>query len=132
MRCDKYRELLSAYLDGDLSPKAMREVEGHLSVCERCAEELRLLREAVGLVRKLPLLDPPPEIRMRLLKEIGRPGWEIAYERSEEEDSVSILAFELRPYAPARERGVALISWVMERFDGTWWFFEILEGRCRR
>jgi hypothetical protein len=53
MKCDECRELLSWYLESDLQSKEMKEVAEHLSVCKECAEELKLLEEALTLAREL-------------------------------------------------------------------------------
>ena len=46
--------LLSAYLDGDLSPFQLREVEDHLSGCPGCRILYRELRDVQEKARKLP------------------------------------------------------------------------------
>jgi anti-sigma factor RsiW len=52
-------ELLSAYLDGELSHPEHREVHEHLAACDDCRAELADLDAARSAVRALPLLDPP-------------------------------------------------------------------------
>ena len=42
-------EQLSAYLDGELSPRERREVEGHLKVCANCQAEYEALQEVAEL-----------------------------------------------------------------------------------
>ena len=41
----RVEERLSAYLDGELSPKEQAWVEKHLAQCADCAQNLRTLRE---------------------------------------------------------------------------------------
>jgi anti-sigma factor RsiW len=39
MKCDRVLELLSDYLDGELSPAAVLGVQSHLRRCETCETE---------------------------------------------------------------------------------------------
>ncbi len=43
MNCEAVNELLAAYLDKEVTPEEQRQIEAHLSTCEKCQEELRLL-----------------------------------------------------------------------------------------
>ena len=53
------RELLSAYLDGELTAQESREVEENLAASEDARNELAGLQATVDLVRQLPQLDTP-------------------------------------------------------------------------
>ena len=55
-------ELLSAYLDGELSPDERNDVVDHLSGCSECREELGVLDVARTAVRSMPLLEPPASL----------------------------------------------------------------------
>jgi hypothetical protein len=55
----RIREMLSAYLDGELTPRDKARVERHLQECPACAEDLRTLRWTVGLVREVPSVPVP-------------------------------------------------------------------------
>lgn len=48
------RELLSAYIDGELSPQEKALVEGHLRECADCRQELETLRRTVAILRDAP------------------------------------------------------------------------------
>jgi len=52
-------ELLSAYLDGELSPAEEVSVVEHLERCAHCRTELADLHTARAMVRALPILDVP-------------------------------------------------------------------------
>lgn len=52
-------ELLSAYLDGELSREEVGYVARHLDGCEECIAEFRALQEARAAVRTLPRLELP-------------------------------------------------------------------------
>ena len=51
-------ETLSEYLDGRLGASQAQELEGHLEACSMCVQELESLRETVGLLRQVPMLEP--------------------------------------------------------------------------
>jgi anti-sigma factor RsiW len=53
-------ELLSAYLDGELSPSEMRQMLDHMSRCGSCAGDLERLQRVRSGVRSLPVLELPP------------------------------------------------------------------------
>ena len=68
---ERWREELSAYLLGALEPGEAEALEGHLEGCERCREELRWLAPARdALPETVARMQPPPELRERLLAEV--------------------------------------------------------------
>ena len=62
MSCPSFQEMLSAYLDGELSPEEARSLEEHLAVCEDCRRELEELKSLVAALGSLP----PPEMPLGL------------------------------------------------------------------
>ena len=58
MTCERIEELLSAYLEGELSPEDRREVDTHLGSCPRCAELLGVLRETEAAMAVFPEVEP--------------------------------------------------------------------------
>jgi hypothetical protein len=50
----RFREALSAYLDGELDVLAAERLDRHLAQCERCRGELEELRATVSALRELP------------------------------------------------------------------------------
>lgn len=48
MNCENYRDLVSDFIDGSLSPQDHNRVETHLSVCGACAEARSDLNAIVG------------------------------------------------------------------------------------
>jgi anti-sigma factor RsiW len=51
--------LLSALLDGELTPTEASQVRAHLGTCERCQKELAFVGGARTFVRDLPTVEPP-------------------------------------------------------------------------
>ncbi len=55
-------ELISAYLDGELSSAERSQLHHHLSGCGRCSAELEDTQRVRAAVRSLPLLEMPDDI----------------------------------------------------------------------
>ena len=55
----RFREDLSAYLDGQLSERRQRRLEEHLAACPACGRELNELRSVVEAVKSLPTVPVP-------------------------------------------------------------------------
>jgi anti-sigma-K factor RskA len=65
------RDDLVAFALGALEPSEERAVEGHAPSCARCTRELEALVPAVGaLGESVEQLEPPPELRERVLAEV--------------------------------------------------------------
>lgn len=66
MNCDGVRDLLSAYLDGELSPGELLRVEQHLRRCHACADEVDSLRQTIALVNSLDEVEVPASFHVGL------------------------------------------------------------------
>ena len=66
-------EMLSAYLDDEVSPAEREMVEAALGASAEARAELEALRGARQLLRDLPRLEPPPELRPLLRRPARRP-----------------------------------------------------------
>jgi len=65
---DDIHELTAPYALDALDEQEVREFEQHLRVCERCRDELAMLRAtAASLAHDSPAVAPPPELRARIL-----------------------------------------------------------------
>lgn len=88
-----WRAELAAHLLGSLEEDEQRAVEEHLEECQTCSEELRWLQPAIDLLpESVAQLDPPPELRERLLAEV----------RSEVAESAVPAGMETKPGKPTR------------------------------
>ncbi len=77
---ERVEELLSAYMDGELSIEEATLVEKHLRECSPCAQDLETLRQAVNLVRHLPAVSPPRSFAISHLVVPERPwAWGYVY-----------------------------------------------------
>ncbi len=61
MECAGIRELLSEYIDGTLDAQARAAVEKHISICERCKEELASLSAMVEELGSLEEVKAPAD-----------------------------------------------------------------------
>ncbi len=57
--------LLSAFLDGEVTPEENTRLAEHLDSCEPCRRELESLTVARAALRSLIVLDPPPGLLPR-------------------------------------------------------------------
>ncbi len=65
------RDDLVAFALGALEPEQERAVEAHAPSCARCTRELEALVPAVGVLgESVEQLEPPPELRERVLAEV--------------------------------------------------------------
>lgn len=71
--CREVEELLPSYAFHALSSEEEERVEVHLAACPWCAEQARRQAEVTaGLASAFPQLEPPAQIRARLLKQVQR------------------------------------------------------------
>jgi anti-sigma factor RsiW len=62
-------DVLSAYIDGELTAAERAEVEAHLAVCAECRSDVEGEAEVRRLVRDLPAVDPPFGFYERMLRQ---------------------------------------------------------------
>lgn len=66
MNCDGVRDLLSAYIDGELSAGELLRVEQHLRRCHCCADDVDSLRQTIALVASLEEVEVPASFHVQL------------------------------------------------------------------
>ncbi len=65
----EYRELISAYLDGDIEASERADLLAHLANCDECRRTLESYREIGGQLRSLPPISPPLNLRDSIFAE---------------------------------------------------------------
>src|SRR3990170_1672096 len=55
----RFRESLSAYIDGEMEASAVERLEAHLAACEGCRLELQQLRATAAALHDLPEIQAP-------------------------------------------------------------------------
>jgi predicted anti-sigma-YlaC factor YlaD len=66
MKCEKIEELLSPYLENDLSSEEKAAVKNHLQTCSSCSSLLSRLEEIHESLTDFPELDVSQDLRERL------------------------------------------------------------------
>ncbi len=87
--CNFPGELLSAYIDGEVSEQELIEVEQHLHECAACRKRLTELEQVSEFASKMAVQKPSPDFRQRLRNSIenkkqtghGRTTWSIPWRR---------------------------------------------------
>jgi anti-sigma factor RsiW len=59
-------DLLSDYVDGELTPKLQHQLEIHLEGCVTCAAFLQTFKQTQAQARSIIYEDMPTELRQRL------------------------------------------------------------------
>lgn len=65
--CEQVFHLLDAYIDRELTPEEIEQVERHLATCAQCARESRFEQRLVeGLKSKIRQIEVPSSVIERL------------------------------------------------------------------
>ena len=78
-RHGRLRELLSAYVDGQVSASEASRVQEHLAACAECRRELEALRATVSLLRSLPQVQPSRSFALAEAPEPAGRRWPVAW-----------------------------------------------------
>ena len=65
MTCEQVEDELSGYLDDVLDPQLRRSVEAHLATCGACPVMLADFQHGDEMLRALPFIEPPSDMRDR-------------------------------------------------------------------
>ena len=68
LNCRELVELVTAYLEGDLSSGERKRFDAHLSGCEGCTMYVEQMRRTIELTGTLRVGDVPPEAEQALLR----------------------------------------------------------------
>lgn len=71
MSCKKYKILLSAYIDGEITAKEEKALKKHLKVCPDCAKELEHLGQVRNIFRVVERKEPSEFFESRVLGQIS-------------------------------------------------------------
>jgi anti-sigma factor RsiW len=69
--CDKVKPLISGYIDGDIFPENKKLVEDHLSICPKCREAIRRVKEICRSLSNLPYLTTSKNFESELHQRIA-------------------------------------------------------------
>jgi anti-sigma factor RsiW len=71
MRCAKATRQLQLYLDHRLTLSQVRTLEAHLSHCNTCREELRLLEEITQALQNIPPVAEPADLTATIMQRVA-------------------------------------------------------------
>lgn len=66
------QDLLSDYLDGELSAESASELEQHLEGCEECRLDLESLRETLSVLGGLKPVEPSQDFLQQVTRKVRR------------------------------------------------------------
>lgn len=72
MRCEYYLELLSPYLDNELSPEEQMNLETHLRECSKCQQELQLLKIIKSNLSEIEEKPLPKSFHEQLMTNVNK------------------------------------------------------------
>ena len=70
MSCDKYLDMISARLDGELTPAEEAELTAHLQTCPACRASAAELEGLHSALTDLGEVDAPAELSLSVLSKI--------------------------------------------------------------
>ncbi|MCG6552747.1 MAG: zf-HC2 domain-containing protein [Candidatus Magnetominusculus sp. LBB02] len=71
MNCNEVRDMLSAYMDGQIDGAKLLAIEGHIAECGACKEELRSLQAVAASLKGLATVKAPAGFENRLKERIN-------------------------------------------------------------
>ena len=91
-----FQPFLSAYIDKELSDYRTKEIQEHIETCEKCRNEISLIRQIENTMKDVPEIEPSADFERSFWKKID------AIEDKKKRWSISHLSFfKYRPYAAA-------------------------------
>lgn len=69
--CNEYTELISAALDGALSPGQRKELDAYLASCPECAALYKELSALHAALEDLPPVEPPADLKARIMEAVA-------------------------------------------------------------
>jgi anti-sigma factor RsiW len=67
VQCDRVRDCLSAYVDGELSPELNGQVDSHLNLCGSCASSLAAIKRLGEFLGSVAVPDVPVDLVAKTL-----------------------------------------------------------------
>jgi hypothetical protein len=74
LNCARYRQLLSRYVDDEVTPRQRQELLTHVQSCHDCAAWLARIRQTNVLLKGVPETRPSDRVRAAVLGSVHQPG----------------------------------------------------------
>lgn len=71
MSCDRYQELFSAVIDGELTDSEEGQLRSHLAECSACRAKLETMRQENDLLSSSAMPRQPSGLRAKVKERIG-------------------------------------------------------------
>ncbi len=110
MDCEEARELLSPYLDRELTPEEMTAIAEHLEDCKDCAEQSTIFGQLSRIVKHWEGIRSPEETRRELVEKMRRAGT-----RKEGKKTLPLVLLALLAGALLLGGAAALVVWLLGR-----------------
>ncbi|MBF8266882.1 MAG: hypothetical protein HW388_390 [Dehalococcoidia bacterium] len=72
LSCQKFRQMASEYLEGTLGPRVSWKFNYHGERCKGCGAFAATLQATISVLRSLPSLEAPEELKRRIREEYLR------------------------------------------------------------
>lgn len=115
MSCQAFEEMLSAYIDGELSDADRQAVEEHLATCDSCKQALMEIRAVKIALQSLPQVEPPAELHVRIMQNL-KPAREGLFDRL----SHRVSGWTVRQWVPVAAAAMVLVVFLSA--GGTLWY----------
>lgn len=70
MFCDRFRDLISSYIDKDLKKDELKSFEDHLNSCKSCYEEYKKVYNTIDICQNLNEHVPSPDLSKNIMEKI--------------------------------------------------------------
>lgn len=71
MRCEQFRELISAYIERSIAPPLTAKMEEHAAGCPSCRAELEDVRALWQMMAEARRVEPPASLHARIMQEVN-------------------------------------------------------------
>lgn len=66
MNCNEIKEMISLYIDDELSEEEVKKIKDHLESCDECKKEFECYNQIINILKDLPEEEPPKGYCKRL------------------------------------------------------------------
>lgn len=70
MRCEQFRELISAYIERSIAPPLAAKMDEHAAACEACRTELEDVQQLWQMMAEAKRVEPPASLHDRIMQEV--------------------------------------------------------------
>lgn len=113
MECERIKELLIPFLDGNIQDSLKDEVKGHLEKCKNCREEAILLKKSWQMLDDYEVPKLRDDFTFSVMERILTAQSESEQEHSNESCSISLWNYWRRPLSWSAAAAVLLLAAIL-------------------